>query len=448
MSSRPVRLSGAARASRAPGPRGIALVRALADYRRNSLAALERLRARYGDIVRVDLVGKRAFLLAHPDLIHQVLITRRDAYQKLPGSLTVRRFFGNAMQLDNGDYARRMRRMMAPAFQPDRFAAAYTDTIVRATHAAIAGWNLGAHSGITQELMDLALDITVQIHLGTEPGEATRRLGRAFVAAVSSLSNFMLPDWVPTPRNRRYHRAVAALDQEVISCIDAHRRAGADSPSLASVLMGLEDDAGRSMTDRQIRDEIVTMMSAGYQSIGIALNQTLRLIAEHPAVEERLANELDHATGDRDPADLAALPYGNMVVKEALRCCPPAGVIARRAVVDDTAGAFVIPAGSLVFMSAWVTHRDPRFFDEPLSFNPERWSSRFERDLPMCAYFPFGRGPRSCIAGSLSSHVVQLIVAVITRRYRLEAIRRTPPDQSAWPALLAAGGLQVTLEPR
>lgn len=450
MTSRIASLLDRLRVPRPPGPRGLALARAFLDYRDNGLSALERLVARYGDVVCIELPTLRAFLLGHPDLIHRVLITRRDAYLKIPGSRNVRRFFGNAMQLTNDEYARSMRRILAPAFQPDRVAAAYTELIVRATEATIDRWGRGERPGITQELMDLALEITVQIHLGTAPGEDTRHLGQLFQTAMGALSNFMLPEWAPTPRNRRYHDAVSRLDAEVMGRIGARRRARASEPDLMATLLGMTDDAGQSLTDRQIRDELITMMAAGYQSVGIAINQTLRLVAEAPDVDRRLAGELRDAIGDRVPtaADLSRLAYTQKVVKEALRCCPPAGVLARQVVADDVVGGFAIPAGARVFVSPWVTHNDPRYYPEPAAFRPERWTPELERSLPMCAYFPFGRGARSCIAGSLSSFIVQLVLALVARRHRLEARRILPHDQTSWPGVLAAGGLAVTLEPR
>lgn len=438
------------RAPRPPGPRGLALARAMLAYRRDGLPILEQLIARYGDVVCVELPGFRAVLLGHPDLIHHVLITRRDVYFRLTGNRNVKRFFGNAMQLTNDDYARRMRRMMAPAFQPDRVAAAFTDLIVQTTEAMLDRWERGPRPGLTEELMDLALDITVQLHLGTAPGEDTRHLGRLFVDAIGSLRTFMLPDWAPTPGNRRYHDAVARLDAELMGRIAARRRAGARAPDLMATFFGLVDDTGQAMTDRQIRDELIAMMAAGYKSVGIAINQTLRLVAEHPDVERRLADELREVVRDRAPAaaELERLGYAQKVVKESLRCCPPAGAFVRTAMEDDVVGGVPIPAGAQVFLSAWAVHHDPRYFPEPAAFRPERWTPDLEQSLPMFAYFPFGRGTRSCIAGSLSLFILQMVLALVVRRYRLQALQITPYNRSPWTGILAAGGLAVTIEPR
>jgi cytochrome P450 len=449
------RPAGAARTTGAPpGPRGVALVRAFEDFRRNGLPALERLAARYGDVVQVSLLGHRSFLrsflLSHPDLIQHVLVRNRDNYLKMAGSRNVRRFFGNAMQLNNGDYARQMRRLLAPMFQPDRAARAYTDLIVGQTRGTVAAWEPGVRPALTQELMDLVLDLAVQIHFGSRPGEDTRRMGRLFLAAMSSLSIFMLPDWVPTPGNRRYHERVAALDAEVVRRIRERRRERSESPDLLSTFARLTGEDGRPLSEQQIRDELVTMMSAGYQSVAIALNQTLRLVAEDSSADALLAEEVRAVVGAREPApeDLARLPYTAKVIKESLRLCPPAGVISRRAETSDALDGWTIPAGSRVFMSAWVMHRDARFYEDPAAFRPERWTPEFERALHPCAYFPFGRGPRGCIGAGLSELIVQLVLLTVVRGWRLEALEATPPGQSAWPSVLKRGGLRVRLHPR
>ncbi len=191
-------------------------------------------------------------------------------------------------------------------------------------------------------------------------------------------------------------------------------------------------------------------MSAGYQSVAIALNQTLRLVAESAEVERLQAEEGRAVVGSRAPAaeDLARLLYTEQVVKESLRLCPPAGVIGRRAGADDSLGGWTVTAGSRVFMSAWVVPRDPRFYEDPASFKPERWTPEFERALPACAYFPFGRGPRGCIGAGLAELIVQLVLTVVVQGCRLEALEATPPEQSSWPSVLKRGGLRVNVCPR
>ena len=436
--------------SQPSGPKGIELVRTINDFRRNGLSALERLTERHGEIVYTRLFGHRVFLLSHPDFIYHVLLKSRENYLKVDSGKNAKKFFGNAMQLNNGEYALTMRRMLVPIFQPERLAKSYSDVIVSTTNAAADSWRPGWHTAVTEHLMDLVLDIAVQIHFGTEPGEDTKRMGRLFLAAISSLRNFMLPHWLPSPGNRRYHQSVAELNEEVFRRIQNCRNDCTDRTDLLSMFARLKSNDTELMTDIQIRDELISMMSAGYQTMAIALNQSLRLVAENPSVDETISQELRLLLAGRLPSaqDVSKMEYVEKVIKEVLRFCPPAGVIVRRALNEDWIDRWRIPAGSRVFISSWVVQRNPGFFNEPLTFKPERWNPQFERSVPLCAYMPFGRGARTCIAASLSSLILQLSLATILQRYRFQALRTISPSQSSWPIILKAGGLQLTVHDR
>ncbi|HEX8620261.1 MAG TPA: cytochrome P450 [Thermoanaerobaculia bacterium] len=435
------------RSGRPPGPRGLRLVRTLLDYRRNNLPTIEKLAREFGDIAYMPFPGGGGFVVSHPDYIQHILIRNSDNYRKTSATHWVRHFFGNAMQINNGEYARNMRRIIAPAFHGEGLARAYAELIVDESVAAIRGWKPGPRPGITQELTELVLDVIVRIFFGTEPGAETRRVGALFVAALPP-AGAILPRWIRGSRSGRYVAAAAALTAEVMARIAARRRDVNGGTDFLSMLVRAGKD-GQQLNDQQIRDEIVAYALAGY-SAATALNQILRLVAENPHADTRLAAELETVIGAREPRmqDLPALDYLGSVVKEALRLCPPAGMMFRRAAADDVIGGWPIPAGARMFLSSWVVQRDRRFFPDPLTFKPERWTPEFERALPMCAYFPFGRGPRACIGGAMGELILQLIVATILRRHRLEARVTLRPDQDEWPAILAAGGIQVDVHPR
>lgn len=438
-----------ARSERPPGPRGLALLRAFLAYSRNALPTMEKMVAQYGDVTYFPMPGGGAYLLGHPDLIQHVLIKNVDNYHKTTASKWARHFFGNAMQINNGDYARQLRRIVAPVFHGEGLARAYGDLIVRETAAAVASWRPGHRPGLTQELTDLVLDVVMQIFFGTEPGQETKHLGRMFLASLTP-SGTLLPHWIPGSRNQQYVQAVASLNAVLMDRIAAKRRDGAAGSDFLSVLVRLGGGKeGHSLSDQQIRDELVAYALAGY-SATTSVNQVLRLIAENPAVDEQLGAELARVAGARDPGfhDLPQLTYLAMVTKEALRLCPPAGMMFRRAVADDVIAGWRIPAGSRIFVSSWVVQRDGRFFDDALVFKPERWTPAFERALPACAYFPFGRGPRACIGGAMGELILQLIVATINSRFRLVALRKLDSDHAEWPAVLADGGVQATVCPR
>jgi cytochrome P450 len=423
----------------APGPRGWAALRAAVEFFRNDLTVLERVAAKYGDVVQLRFFGWRIFLLNHPDHVQRVLMDNRTNYLKLPGPKIVQKFFGDAMQTNNGDAARQLRMLLAPVFHPDRVTEVYGGIAMRAAVVLADSWTAGPRTDLAQELMDLALGIAVQIHFGTEPGAETQRVGRVLTDALSALRLFMLPAWVPTSGNRRYMRALAALDAEVFARVAAARASGAGRSDLLGTLAQLRLGDGWALGERQVRDEIVSMMAAGFQSMGIAIGQTLRLVAEHPAVEARLVEEVARDEGT---------DFAEAIVKESLRLCPPAGALMRRAERGDTMGGWRVPAGARVLVAPWSMQRDDRFFPEPLVFRPERWTAEFERKLPLAAYFPFGRGPRGCIASALSSLIVRTVLVTIVTRCRLEALQVIPAAESTWPGVLRRGGLKIAVHPR
>lgn len=433
------------------GPKGLDVLRFVRDFQRDGLVAIERLMERYGDPVVVDGIVAKAIFVAHPDHVHHVLVKQRDNYLKMPGNRNAGRFFGDPMQLNNGEYAQRMRRLMAPVFQPNRLAEALADGIVRTTIDAVDAWSPGPRPDVAQDLMDLALHIAVQTHFGVAPGAEARAAGKLVVDSMAALGDFMMvPLWVPTKSNRQHLQATEALNALVARQLRSIKSQHAPASSVLALLAQMRDENGQGMTDQQLRDEIVTMIAAGYASVGIAMTQTLRYIAENTDPDERLAQEVLEVvgTGLPQPRHFEQLTHLNLVLKESLRLFPPAGMLGRNVVADDTIGGVRIPAGAKVFVIPWVTHRNPQFYERPASFEPERWTSDFKDSLPICAYLPFGRGPRACIGATLSNLMLELTLATILQRYRLRATRKTSATHPTWPMLLASGGLQVILEKR
>jgi cytochrome P450 len=400
------------------GPRWTQLFSVLNGWRKDQLAAFEQLARRHGDIVHIRLPTGRVYLLNHPDYLRHVLVTNRDNYLKPDVGRNVQRFFGSSMQLKNGDEARRLRRALNPVFLQS-LTRDYCGVVVQATRAEASLWSTGPRPTLQHDLMELALTIAVQIHFGTQPGADTAGLAGLFREAQGYLSGVLPPDWLPLPANRRYHATVDALNREVYGRIARRRASGPTGPDLLSRFVSLPAE----LSDLEIRNELLSMMSAGHTSIGIALNQMMRQLASHPEVDDTLRDEISRVLQGRAATyqDLANLPYSEQVVKESLRLAPPAGVTTRLVRAEDEIGGWRVRGGSRVFSSAWVTQRDPRWFDEPLRFKPERWTAEFERTLPSGAYFPFGLGPRACIAGGLSTGILRLVLVTLTQQYRLRA---------------------------
>jgi cytochrome P450 len=233
--------------------------------------------------------------------------------------------------------------------------------------------------------------------------------------------------------------------------IAARRQRPEDRGDLLSILLQAQDaDDGSTMTDRQVRDEVMTLFMAGHETTAVALSWTWYLLAQHPQVEARLAEELRTVLGDRAPAvsDLPALRYAGMVVTESMRLYPPAYGIGRQAVRQTTVAGHAIAAGIIVVLPTWAVHRDARWYDEPDAFRPDRWADDLERRLPRFAYFPFGGGPRQCIGNAFAMMEAVLILATIARRFRpvlLPGQRVTP---TPYVTVRPEPGLRMRLERR
>jgi cytochrome P450 len=213
------------------------------------------------------------------------------------------------------------------------------------------------------------------------------------------------------------------IDKLVARIIEDRQRTPGDRGDLLSTLMSARDDAGQPMNPRQVRDEAVTLLLAGHETTALTLSWTWHLLSGHPDADRRLAEEVQEVLAGRlpTPNDLPRLTWAEQVVNEALRLYPPAFAIGREAVADCDIGGYFIPAGTTIFISPWVTHRDPRWFDDPLMFKPERWSNDLAKRLPRFAFMPFGGGPRICIGNRFAMMEAVLILATIAQHYRLEA---------------------------
>lgn len=439
----------AAGGRRPPGPRGLDIVRTLLDFKRRRVVALEDASHEYGDIVALHCLGFKAYLLAAPELIHHVLVTNADTYAKSRGGRRARRFFGDSLQTTSGPLARSRRQMMSTALNRERVRP-YTGRIVTATNTMLETWAGGGVRNVSHDIMKLVLDAGIQIHFGTAPGEASERIREPFVDALQRLDSFLrLPPPFPTRSNREYARAADRLDAVVAACIAERRAATEPADDILSSLLAMKAPEGGELTDRQIRDEMMSTLAASYFTTAAALIQIVRLLSEHPDVDTAVAAELDTVLQGRAPAwaDLERLTLTAQVVKEALRLCPPAGAMARIAIREDRIGDWRIPAGAHVIISQWVLQRRSEWYPEPQLFKPERWTPDFERTLPPYAYFPFGWGARSCIGQSLATMELQLMLSTMARRFRFEPTRHTPPSMII-DDILESGGLELRVHPR
>jgi cytochrome P450 len=408
------------------GPKGHFLLGQLPELRRDWLGCLERYAREYGDFVPLRLGPKRAVLLAHPALIEDVLIARQRDFIKSPAVRNGRRLLGNGLLTSEGEFWRRQRRLAQPAFHKQRIAA-YGEVMVAHTQAMLDEWRDGEVRDVHAEMMRLTLSIVAKTLFDSDVAGDAADVGRALEVVLERFNTrintllFLLPDTIPTPGNLAFLRAARRLDRVIYGMVAARRASGEDRGDLLSMLLHARDEDGSRMTDKQVRDEAMTLLLAGHETTAIALSWTWYLLARHPAVEAKLLAELGAALGGRAPtvADLPRLGYAEAVVTEAMRLYPPAWAIARESLRECRIGPHRLPAGTVAVMSQWVLHRDGRYFDRPEEFDPDRWSGGLARRLPKFAYFPFGGGPRLCIGNNFAMLEAVLLLATIAQQFRL-----------------------------
>ena len=410
------------------GPRGHVLLGSGPDFGRDQLGFYAACAREYGDLVPVRLGPRRALLVYHPDAIEEILVTRNRDFVKSPGvRLLLRRLIGNGLFLSEGDFWLRQRRLMQPAFHRQRVAA-YGEVMTSFTAHRLADWKDGNVIDVHAEMMTLTQEIVAKTLFDADVSdesyaiaEASNVLAGDFGARIQSVVQF-IPGWVPTPGNLRTRRALRHLDAVVYRMIEARRRSGEDRGDLLSMLLGAQDaDDGSQMTNAQVRDEVMTLFMAGHETTAVTLSWTWYLLAQHPEVDARLADELRTVLGERPPvvADLPSLRYAEMIVNESMRLYPAAYALAREAVKPSEVGGHSITPGLVVIMPAWIVHRDPRWFEDPETFRPERWADDLARRLPRFAYFPFGGGPRQCIGNTFATMEAVLLLATIAQCFRL-----------------------------
>jgi cytochrome P450 len=280
--------------------------------------------------------------------------------------------------------------------------------------------------------MRLTLQVVVRALFNVEASE-TAEISSALNLIMSNTTGvrILLPPiarYLPTPRMISFRRAVARMDNTVYSIIAQHRANKTDSGDLLSMLISARDEDGSRMSDKQLRDEVLTFLIAGHETTALALTWTWHLLAQHPEVEKNLHEELDRVLGGRAPqfSDLPALTYTERVIKESMRLYPPAWSLARTVISDFELHGYCIPAGANVVMSQWIMHRNPTYFPDPEKFDPDRWLPGCSQKLPRFAYFPFGGGPRQCIGSSFAMMEATLLLATIAQRFQLDTMPGHP----------------------
>jgi cytochrome P450 len=438
--------------TRPPGPKGHPLSGNLFDYTRDYLGFLTRCAREYGDVVRLRFVNVPVYLLNHPDHVEYVLVQNNRNFIKSKGVRHSLGFLGGGLLTSEGSFWRRQRRLAQPAFHRERIDA-YGGVMVECAERAISGWKGSETRDVHEDMARLALDVVAKTLFGTlltvefeEVGAALETITQRFTGRGGVL--FHIPEKVPTPANLRFRRAIQLLDGIIYKIIEGRRAGGERDGNLLSMLLEARDEeTGESMSDRQLRDEVMTIFLAGHETTANALSWTWYLLARHPEAEARLLEELGEVLGGGAPTvgDLPRLRYTDMVVKESMRLYPPAWAFGRETVEDCEIGGYHVPAGTQLVMSQWVMHRDPRYYERAGEFRPERWVDGSVEELPPYAYFPFGGGPRLCIGRSFARIEAVLLLATIAQKFRLRLAQDRPVEPQPSITLRPRNGLRVAL---
>jgi cytochrome P450 len=443
-------------AATAPGPR-LSLAASLM-YRPGGgdpLAFFTSLARTYGDVSTYRMAGEQLFLVNEPRLIRDILVTHNKNFTKSRGLERSKRLLGEGLLTSEGAVHLRQRRLMQPAFHRDRIAG-YAGMMVGYAERMRASWTDGAALDVAREMNRLTLTIVGKTLFDVDVEQQAAAVGEALTAVMESFWMTLLPfadvlERLPVPKLRRARMARARLDAIIYGMIADRRASGRDHGDLLSMLLAAQDEEdGGGMTDQQVRDEAMTIFLAGHETTANALTWLWYLLSGAPEVEARLHAEVDRALDGRLPtmADLPSLQYVERVVTESMRLYPPAWIIGRRAIADYQLGDYVAPARSILLMSPYIMHRDPRFYTDPERFDPDRWTPEFRASLPRFAYFPFGGGPRQCIGESFAWMELTLLVATIAQQWKLRLVPGHPVVPQPLVTLRAKHGMRMTVEKR
>jgi cytochrome P450 len=379
----------------------------------------------YGDVVPLRFGPRRAVLVSDAAAIADVFVDRSRNFVKPYILRTDRLRMGDTRLGDEGDFWRQQR-LAQPAFHRSKFEG-YGEAMVAATVRMLDRWRDGESRDILAEMNRLTLQIAAETLFGADLAREAEDVGAAIQAVMDGFiprlgALFLVPDWLPTPGNRRLRQALRGLDGTMDEIVARRRAAGDDRGDLLSLLLRAADEG--VLTPRQVRDHAMTYLLAGHETTALVLSWAWHLLGTHPQAAATLAAEADAVLGGRPPtaADVPRLAYAERVAMEAMRLYPPIWAMLRVALRDDELGGHAIRGGTVVIVSPWVMHRDPRYYVEPEAFEPDRWADGAAKRLPRYAFFPFGGGPRGCIGSRFALQEAVLLLATMAQRFRLTPV--------------------------
>ena len=448
------------RAELPPGPSELPFV-GQAFRMRNDLVGLMQEAATYGDLSTVSMNPVLMCLVNHPELNREFLVTNHSKTRR--GATVfeaIRWMMGDGLTASTGSFHLKQRRLIQPRFHRRRIEM-YAEAMVEFSSRKSRQWRNGTMVDMEQEMRELTLQIVAKALFDIETSDVVRRVGESF----SETEGYMylrltqppflrrLLHRLPLPSSRRFKAARAYLDELVYRLIEERRRSGAEGDDLLCMLLQAryedaegEEDSG--MSDAMVRDEAVSLYIAGHDTTATTLAYAFHLLSGNPEVEKRLHAELDDVLGGRDVTldDLPNLPLTEQIVTETLRLYPSFWLLGRMVFEPIELGGWRIPPGVSLVVSPLITHRDPRWFDDPLAFRPERWTQEFRSKLPRYAYFPFGGGEHKCIGEGFAWMEAKIALATLCQHWRAAA--KSEAEIMPRTTLKVKGGMPMMLEQR
>lgn len=431
-----------------PAPATIPTGRALVALARDPLAALARWSVEAGDIYRVEIPGRRTWVVNRPDEIQRVFVNHGKHFIKDREQRRARELIGDGLLVSEGALWKRQRHMMQPVFHKDRIAA-HANRIATLAERTVASWDGDAVRDLHADAAGLTLAAVSDTLFG-DHDVPSAVVGESLQAVMERFDGLraMLPAWLPFGRFARCRAAIVRLDRVVLDLVNRRRAQSQERADLLTALLRAQDDDGTAMSDRQLRDEVVTLLVAGHETVANALTWSWHLLSQTPHAQDALYDEVSADAGPLDASTLTRLPYTAAVLSESMRLYPPAWIISREVTADWDVAGFPAPRGMQISMVPFIVQRDPRFFSDPLAFKPERWLDGSLDANPDYSYFPFGGGQRLCIGRQFGLLEGTLVLAAVARRYRLRPAPGPPVVPVPSLTLRPKDGLPMRLERR